>query len=680
MKMNNKYKIYSTLCIVGIISLLMSAEHLYGSYTFLGNYQESYSINGNTVTFNCGTPKVKIEMCTAGIIKVWMEQTGNFESGSSYAVLKSTWPTVNFNVTDEGNCIKIQTGDIIIRAEKSPFRLSFYKLDNKTLITKERSAGGMGWDGTEVCEYMFLNPEEHFYGLGTDKDDGYVYDRKGHRLDRWADHFYYGRGTTGVDFCVPFFVSSGGDGGAYGIFSDNTYNGCFDMGRESANYYYFNNKNGELIYYFMYGPSVQEVIEKYTLVTGRPPMPPRWSFGYIQSKFSYESWTEVQGVVNTFRDKNIPLDCVILDLSWANCLFDLNWNNDGFPDAAAKVASFSDNGVKIITAVDAYVRNDCENFPEGDTNKYFALDAPYPEGNTKTVDMFIGPCALVDFTNPYAAEWWWNKEKRLIDEGVAGIWNDLDEPEGWYDGWYHFDGTHDKCHNIITIEFARCEYEGLRAHKNDSMRMYQLHRSGWAGSQRFGYVNWSGDLSSDFRTLQAQMPVGQNVVLSGIPYWNTDIGGFQGNPSNELYARWMQFGCFCPMTRAHHAGGDPEPWKYGGEVEEICRKYITLRYRFIPYTYSYAWKTHQTGQPYIIRPLVLDYEGDAGVYDKRYEWMFGENILVAPVYEEGAVSRDVYLPEGEWIDYCINLAPVSIHIFTLNISQPPQRRHRRPSR
>ncbi|UCE20240.1 MAG: DUF5110 domain-containing protein [Gemmatimonadota bacterium] len=619
-----------------VVALNMRLE----AVEFVGDYG-SHEVDGNKIVFECLPAFVSLEFCTEDIVKVMLSFIWNPLEDSSFVVMHSSWPGVSFTVEDEDSSLHILSQTFDIHCQKYPFRLSFSDRSGQLLL-QERPEGGLGWERPNQYVYFSQTQDDHFYGLGMRAID---LDRKGWSFDTYNRH---GSGddehpTMGIN--IPFVCTNSG----YGLYFDNTYTGNFDFGEESSDYWFYRADGGQMTYYMIYGPDMKRILERYTWLTGRAPLPPRWALGYLQSKYGYENENQAKAMISTMWEKDIPIDAIILDLYWFGYPGDMGrfaWNLSNWPDPTRMLGEFQDVGIKTILIEEPYVRDWTPNFSEGSSNGYFGMD---PSGATYIVNMWAGPAGLIDFTNPEARQWWWSKHEPFLDQGVAGWWTDLGEPETHPEDMVHHLGSAAKAHNILNLLWSKTLYDGYRAYRPDE-RVFIVTRSGYAGMQRYGTAPWSGDVSCTFKGLRNQIPIMLGMSLSGVGYQHSDISGFWGTPSGELYARWMQFGTFCPITRPHGVGHTTEPWGYGPEVEAICKKYIKLRYRLLPYIYTMAYRNMSVGLP-LARPLVLEYPDDPEVVNLGWEYLWGDDILVAPVTEEGATSKTVYLPRGEWIDY-----------------------------
>ncbi|MBC2579496.1 TIM-barrel domain-containing protein [Clostridium sp. DJ247] len=638
------------------VQLVKSNPADYQTASSLGNLSTenpyTVTLEGTGVIFNFEQAhKVKVDFMNDEIARVWMEPTGIFNKDKSFVVNNES-AKVTPKVTDEGDYIKVSTSALTIRAYKAPFRIEYYDATNTKLITGEPENGGLKYDGdTGVYETMNMGQDEHFYGLGMDRDSKTL-DRAGQKIV--MKNNMVGGDTSGnvSDQSGTFFASTKG----YGIFFDNTYeNTTFDMGATNKDQYSFSAPNGEMVYYFMNGSSLDKIMENYAQLSGKAPLPPKWALGYIQSKFGYKSWDEVNQVVDKFREKGIPVDGMVLDVFWAsiNHYFDMSWSKE-FANPKEAMDALAAKGIKITNIIDPYVMVTSDIFAEGDKNGYFVKDS---SGKTVIYDAWYGKSGLIDYTNPEAGKWYTSKVKQLHDAGVKGSWIDLNEPENATDSLrdQFKEGNAAEIRNVYALNEAKAFYDGQRSYTDE--RVWSLARSGFSGIQEYGTTVWSGDVNATWDAFTQNLELGLSTGMSGIPYFTNDTGGFrQGPPSAELYTRWMQASAFMPIFRAHgddsanQGKGEREPWVFGEQAEGITTDLIKQRYRLLPYIYTTAKDTYETNKP-IMRPLIMDYANDAQVAKLQDQWMFGDSMMVAPVHTEGATSRNVYLPEGTWYDW-----------------------------
>ncbi|MEW6040665.1 MAG: glycoside hydrolase family 31 protein, partial [Elusimicrobiota bacterium] len=451
----------------------------------------------------------------------------------------------------------------------------------------------------------------------------------------------------------PFLISTKG----YGIFVNSSFETNFDTGKEKPNEFSFTVNNCCLDYFFIFSPDLKKVLQNYTSLTGKSPLPPEWVFGPWMSKNSYISQQEVLEVVSKSKELDIPASAIVLE-AWKKQDEWNKFNPETFPQPQNMIEELHKQGLKVILWVVPYWNKEQKTYNDAAQKGYFAKDSgggPYPKK-----DWFEG-CAVVDFTNPQAVKWWQELHRPLIDIGVDGF--KTDGGEGVLPGMFFADGkTGAEMRNLYPVLYNRTMYELVNpALSNNTSSLRSLRRksgvkesgflwarSGFAGSQRYPGL-WAGDQGAEFMYLRSVIKAGQSAALSGISFWGNDIGGYWGKPSKELYIRWAQFGAFSPLMQFH--GMEPhEPWAYDDETVEIYRYYAKLRMALLPYIYKCAKISSETGLP-LIRPLVLEYPGDKNTYSQDYEYFFGDSILAAPVCEKGTLEREVYLPEGNWIDF-----------------------------
>jgi alpha-glucosidase (family GH31 glycosyl hydrolase) len=540
------------------------------------------------------------------------------------------------------------------------------------LLTFTHAASGRGGSGILAAELdvtvsapagpqqlrFSARRDEHFYGLGQKvrgADDTSLSWR--HRVRSFGP---YGNarekscpgvaGQGNGNTTVPLLVSTAG----YGLFLDNHFRHAWDF--TPADAWSVEAAAGEHRYWFIYGPDPAGVLERYTRLTGRAPLPPRWALGLLQSKFGYRSWDEVHAAAREFRARGIPCDAIILDLYWfggvphfggARRIGSLEWDTAAFPDPAASIAALARQGFRVLLIEEPYVDEALPAFREAADGGHLATG---PDGEPAVLEKWWGRGALVDMTSQAARDWWWQRHRPLVAQGVAGWWADLGEPDSFDpDARYHGGATHAEVHNRFALEWARALHDGARADA-PHRRVFQLTRAGYAGIQRYGAALWSNDVMTAFEWLAPQPAAGLNLGLSGVPWWGTDVGGFIGPvASEELYVRWFQFGAFSPVFRTHGQDRPTAPFEFGPVVERICAQYARLRYRLLPYLYTAAREAYDTGMP-LMRALACEFPDDPVAADLGAQYLFGPSLMVAPVVEPGT-ERNVYLPAGEWVDF-----------------------------
>lgn len=517
-----------------------------------------------------------------------------------------------------------------------------------------------GHDASEQEKMSFeivkkLQESEHFYGLG-DKT-GFM-DKRHYAYEMWntdnpdpqVDSF------KALYKSIPFFMALT-ERHVYGIFLDNPYKSVFNMGQESEEYYYFGAAAGNLDYYYIAGETLAEVLEGYTYLTGTCPLPQKWTLGYHQSRWGYVTQEDVEEVARNMRERGIPCDAIHFDIDYMQDYKVFTWNEKRYHgDSAGYLKSLSARGFKPVTINDPGVKKEKGYYiyEEGVERGYFAKT---PSGEVYINAVWPGDAAFPDFGNPDVRKWWGEQHSFLLDKGIRGIWNDMNEPASFKgplpDDVVFTDedkpADHRRMHNLYGHLMAKATYEGLK--RLDGRRPFVITRACYAGTQKYATC-WTGDNHSIWAHLQMAIPQLCNLGMSGMPFAGTDIGGFGSDTTEELMLRWVQVGCFSPLFRNHSAMGTrrQEPWQFSPQALEIYRRYVELRYHWIPYLYDLFYEQERTGAP-ILRPLVFHYERDSVAQTCNDEFLFGERILAAPVVNQGAVKRMVYLPKGDWYDY-----------------------------
>jgi alpha-glucosidase len=593
----------------------------------------------------------------------------------SWAIEKTSWEPPRWELKEEANRFLISTGELEITIGRSPFLIEFRDPKSHRLINAD--ARPMTYDTKEgtITAARRLGLDEHFYGLG---EKAARLDKRRESFTMWnSDTPAYGLGTDPIYQSIPFYIGLQ-QGEAYGIFFDNSYRTHFDFGHSSNEVATFSAEGGEMNYYFLQGPEIPDILSRYTELTGRMPMPPIWALGNQQSRWSYYPDSMAQEIVNRYWEDDLPLDVLYLDIDYMNGYRVFTWDRLRYPDPKAFTDRLKRRGVKVVTIVDPGVKyqppeagsTDESNRPElalQDKSYYV-----YNQGAAKDYflkrndgELFIGKvwpgrAVFADYTLEAARRWWGDLHRAYVDQGVMGIWNDMNEPSDFLDqtgkswgGVVSYDegerSTHAKNRNVFGLLMSRATYEGLERLR-PGMRPYVITRAGYAGIQRYSTM-WIGDNTSTWESLALSIPMFQTLGLSGEPFVGADIGGFFGRADGELLARWYQVGFLTPMCRNHKGENyDQEPWRFGKYYEGIIRKYLNLRYRMIPFLYTWLEASHRTGVP-LFRPLLLNYQRDENTLNIDDEFMVGTNLLVAPILRPAITRRLVYLPAGTWIDY-----------------------------
>ena len=594
--------------------------------------------------------RTAVSICSSRIIRVALEVEGQ-AAGPSHLEPRA-WAGTRFEALD-GEPLRLSTADLTIEVATDPVRLAFLDSTGARLL-HEPTDGGMSAerlpDGAprRVRACFAFSGEQHFYGLGQ---GGRELDRLGTARQIWNTQIGHGPGS---DMGLPLLLSNRG----YGLFFDNTSDAVLAVGRsDNGVRVVYAAEAGCLTWYFLMGRDLRGVMGEVAELLGRPSLPPRWALGFVQSTRHFEDTAELRALPRTIREKRIPCDGLVYlssygeALGWNRGVGHLEFQPELWPDPAALLDEARRQHFEVITHEYPVLHEKSPLFADAEASGYLL-----PEGYERAAVTARPPAAYrdgqryIDFSNPAARAWWWTVHRELRELGVAGWWLDGGEGPPARAQLHAGDGT--LLHNIYDRFRQQAFADGEAADRPDQ-RVFMLCRSGAAGMQRLGAACWSGDINNDFATLEAQIPLGLNTGLSGVPYWGTDVGGFfhPVPETGELYARWFQLGAFCPVFRSHGwVWREHVPWAHGPEIEAICRRYAELRYRLLPYTYTLAWQARTLGLP-LMRALVLNYADDPRVWQLGSEFLWGDDLLVAPVTREGATAWPVYLPAGGWYDF-----------------------------
>ncbi len=641
--------------IIQVFVVLMLARPLAAMWHSIGAMTASPP-QGNQMLFHNGRAVVALTVLSPDLVRVRMSPTPALGPDYSWAVIKKSWPVVAVDFSGSGNTRVIRTKKLEVRVQLAPFRVAFYNSAGQ-LISKDAANGGMAWDGAQVRCWKAMPPDEQYFGLG---EKAGPLDKRGHTYVMWnTDAYGWNDASDPLYEDVPFFIALR-QGKAYGIFFDNTDRSTFDFGNEFRNRYSFGAEGGELNYYFIYGPDPKAVIERYTELVGRMPLPPRWALGYQQSRYSYYPARTVRFIAENFRERHIPGDVIYLDIHYMDGYRVFTWNRTRFPHPRQLIAELRRQGFRIVTILDPGIKVDPNYwvYQQGLAGHDFVT---MPDGKIYDGVVWPGMSAFPDFTSPAVRKWWGKLCRGLVDDGVAGFWNDMNEPSifnvpsrtmpldaVFYDHGLH--SSHAKIHNVYGMLMSEATHDGALQLRPD-VRPFVLTRDTYAGGERYAAV-WTGDNSSTWEHLRISVTELMNMGLSGLPFAGADIGGFALSPSPDLYTRWLEAGVFYPFCRTHTTFGSREqdPWSYGIRREDINRRSIDLRYRLLPYIYNAFYQASKTGLP-VMRALLLDYPDDPNAVGQQEEFLFGNDLLVAPVVKDGEWKWSVYLPKGLWFDF-----------------------------
>lgn len=660
----------------------------------------SYSQDERGVTLTCEHGLIYVGVVAERIVRVRMALGDAFAARRSWDVVPpdDEFAPYPFTVDESPGALTVGAPPLRVTVSREDGRVSFSDTAGRELASDIAPAGwtelpphdgdphgvepalqpalqGLG-DGddephrrarTVVRVAKRMAPDEGYYGFGERIG---LPDRRGRTLTNWTvdPPFGHNRSLDNLYQAHPAFLALR-PGLAWGLYLHSTWFSRFDAGGADWDTLELLTLGGELDYYVLYGPAPADVVERLTYLTGRPALPPLWALGYHQSRWSYMDAGEVRSIAHGFRERGIALDAIHFDIDHMRGYRDFTWDPDRFPDPAGLLADLRAQNIRAVTIIDPGVKADVGGgYAVADDGLAHDAFIKNPDGAP-----FVGYCwpdaaFFPDFARADARAWWGDQHAGDVAAGVAGIWNDMNEPAtferpfsegpspqkppptGLPQGTGADRTVHAEVHNLYGLLMSRATYEGL-ARLRPGERPWILTRSGYTGVQRYAAA-WMGDNDAWWEHLESSITQLASMGLCGVPHVGVDIGGFFENASAELYARWVQLGTFYPFMRTHSAAGTrrQEPWSFGERVEAIARDAIALRYRLLPYLYTLAHRAHRTGAP-LLRPLLYDFPDDPATHHLHDQLMAGPHLLVAPIYHPGREHRDVYLPRGHWYDF-----------------------------
>jgi len=536
----------------------------------------------------------------------------------------------------------------------------------------QQDARPLQCDGAAFRLYKQMPLDEHYFGLG---DKAGPLDRRNEAFTLWNTDAYRFQSTTDPLYkSIPYFMSYRA-GRAVGTLLDNTWRTSFDFGKEREGIYSFGSAGGPIDYYVFYGPAPKQVVETYAWLTGTPPLPPIWSLGFQQSRYSYMSQQRLLQVAHRLRADHIPADVLYLDIDFQDRNRPFTVNTEAFPDLPGMIAQLKNENFHLVLITDLHIaRAPGQNYHPYDSGIAGDEFLKNPDGSVYTGKVWPGPSVFPDFTRQQTRAWWGSLYTQFQRDGADGFWNDMNEPSIFDSptltipedvihridepGFKSRTATHAEIHNVFGMENSRATYEGLRALDPDK-RPFVLTRASYAGGQRYA-ATWTGDNSSSWVHLNLATSMLENLGLSGFAFSGADVGGFAGTPSTELLTKWLEIAAFQPIDRDHteKGSGDQEPWVGGPAQEAIRRRFIETRYELMPYLYTLADEATRTGLP-MMRPLFLEFPDAAA--DRHPldidptalgEFMLGSDLLIAPAhYPDELDQYAAELPSPNWYDF-----------------------------
>jgi alpha-D-xyloside xylohydrolase len=596
------------------------------------------------VLFRMEVGLLRLQLCSDSIVRVLYTPTSSSPEVKHYAVVKTSRPAAHFTLMATDKEVTLSTSQLKVTVARKDGGIVFSDAAGQRLMQDSgRTMTPVMVNGENTYhaeEFVTLwGSPEGFFGLGQHQAG--VWNYRGESVDISQDN---------SNISIPMLLSTHG----YGLFWDNPSRSRINN-RFMQALYISSEVADQIDYYFIYGPQFDKIVAAYRELTGAAPMFGKWAYGFWQCKNRYQSQQELLEVAHKYRESHIPVDNIVQDWFWWKIKGDFEFNSH-YPDPKGMIDDLHRNHFHLMISVWPYFDPGSKVYQEMDKLGYF-ID------RTKVAAFHPAGMALYDAFNPAARNFYWGlMDKVLFKIGADAWWLDTTEPEteGRETNILVTSkvaiGNGARYANLFPLMTTEAVYDGQRT-VSDQKRVFILSRSGYAGIQRHATATWSGDINSDWETFKRQIPAGLNLMLSGIPYWTTDIGGFtDGNPEDpayrELFVRWFEYGTFCPIFRVHgtRSNDQNELWSYGADAQEILTRYDTLRYRLMPYIYSLAWQVTHAGYT-LMRPLVMDYREDVTARNIGDQFMFGPALLVIPVTDPGVDRRRVYLPNANWVNF-----------------------------
>jgi alpha-glucosidase len=623
------------------------------------------------VELQAASSTVRIIALRDDIIRVRISAEGALPEDASWAVLPAARSkSVDVRPVDDAASVGFRTAALEVRIERKPLRIIIRDLAGN-VICSDAVGRPVTFQSGGFSLSKQMPADEHYFGLG---DKAGAFDRRNQAYTLWNTDVAPQESTDPLYKSIPFFLSINATK-TYGIFLDNTWRTWFDFGKQARDAYFFGAEGGPLDYYFLYGPTPRQVVEGYAYLTGTPPLPPLWALGFQQSRYSYTPESQVREIAKHLRTDKIPSDVLYLDIDYQYKNRPFTVDPKTFPNFPGLVSDLRQQHFHLVNITDLHIAHaPNQGYAPYDTGKVGDHFVKNPDGSEFIGVVWPGPAVFPDFTRAQTREWWGGLYREFVQDGVAGFWNDMNEPSVFdgpgktmplntvhrieEPGFTTRTASHAEIHNIVGLENARGTFEGLLKLRPDE-RPFVLTRATYAGGQRYGFT-WTGDNAATWNHLRLATQMVLNLGVSGIPFVGADVGGFNGSPQPALLTRWVEQAAFSPFFRDHAAKGTlpHEIWNNGLEQEVIRRRYIETRYRLLPYIYSLADESSRTGLP-LMRPLFLEFP-DVFAAEFEYldtEFLLGPSLLVAPPpFAETLDDYVVSFPtDREWYDFWTGL-------------------------
>ncbi len=633
----------------GQILLFSALAILFSMQTATAREYISHQLNGDNLIIQTDEGQVTLDYLTDYSVEVSFqsELDKKAQITSSFSLVEQG-TDVKVRIEQASNQLKFSSDKLTAVIQKSPLKIQYWQQGQ---LLFEEAGGFSSGSKHEARGVRFkLSPDEKILG-GGERVLGM--DRRGHRLPLYnRAHYGYGTESSQMNYGLPAVFSSK----QYMLLFDNPASGWLDIGKTKTDILAFEAELGSLSYVVVIGEDYADLTTQFTQITGRQPLPPRWALGYIASRFGYRDEQQARDTLKLFAEKQFPVDAIIFDLYWfgkdvKGHMGNLAWDEAAFPNPEKMMADFKADGINTVLITEPFVLTTSQKWQQANAQDVLAKTE---SGEVKTFDFFFGHTGIIDIFKPQAKSWFWQIYQDLMQQGVAGWWGDLGEPEVHpADALHLVNGklvSADAIHNVYGHEWAKTLFQNQTQAFLDK-RPFILMRSGFAGSQRYGILPWTGDVSRSWDGLKPQVELSLQMSLFGLAYTHSDLGGFAGdNWDEELYIRWLQYGVFQPIYRPHAQDAvAPEPVFHSEQVQNIIRQSVNLRYQLMPYLYTMAFENSQTGKA-LMQPVFYK-TGMKQDMDDRYDYLWGDAFFVSPIMNEGVQQKQVNLPAGIWFDF-----------------------------
>lgn len=628
------------------LSLLLGASSLQAR-EYLSHSHQQGDAAGEQLQIQADDGSLRLRFIGTHTLEVVFERAGEI-APASQSLLPGSQAANPTRVIETGQRLVFSNGLLEADIHKSPLQISYRYKGN--YLTREHEGLFRQRDPHTQAETrglsFALQEQEQLLG-GGERVLGM--DRRGLRLPLYNQpHGEYTTQSQQMNYSLPGVLSSN----RYMVMFDNAAKGWLDLGKTRRDELRFEAVGGRHAYYLVAGDSFAEITQHYVQITGTQPMPPRWALGYLASRFGYHSRAEAEATVRRFKQEQFPLDGIIFDLYWfgkdiQGHMGNLDWDRQAFPQPEKMMAKFKRQGIETVLITEPFVLTSSSKWQDAVKHNAMAKNAA---GQPATFDFYFGNTGLVDVFHPAGRAWFWQQYRRLMQEGASGWWGDLGEPEMHPAQLQHATGSADEVHNAYGHEWASLIHAGM-AQDFPERRLFLLMRSGFAGSQRYGLIPWTGDVKRGWGGLQPQVELSLSMGIMGLAYTHSDLGGFASQDWDaEAYSRWLQYGVFQPIYRPHGIEPlAPEPVFHSAEIKNRIRPFVQLRYRLMPYLYTMAFDNSRTGMP-LMRPLFFA-DNNPALMGIKDAYLWGDAFLVAPVTAAGITEQSVPAPKGIWFDF-----------------------------